>query len=320
MKAISVEEFGEPEVLELREVEDPPVGPGQVLVEVRAAGVNPVDTYIRTGTYSVVPQRPYVPGLDAAGVVAAVGDTVEGISVGDRVYASHPETGTYAEKSVFVGENVHPLPDNVSFPKGAALGVPYVTAYRALYGRAEARPGDTVLVHGATGGVGTAAVQWARAGGMRVLGTGGSPGGREMLHDQGVDGVFDHHDDSYMDRIAGAAGDSGVDVILEMLANRNLGGDLELLGDNGRVMVIGCRGEVERTPRDLMDRDADIRGVLIFNTPDPALERIHRALRRNLRRGRLDPVIARTFPLGEAAEAHRAVAAGGARGKIVLLP
>src|SRR5215469_2483834 len=177
MKAIRVSEFGGPEVLRLQEVPDPKPESGQVLVRVNAAGVNPVDTYIRAGAYPRKPNLPYTPGTDAGGVVEALGPNVKGFKAGDRVYTNGSITGVCAELAVCEESRVHHLPARASFPQGAALGVPYGTAYRALFQRGGAKAAETVLVHGATGAVGTACVQFARAAGLTVIGTGGSEKG-----------------------------------------------------------------------------------------------------------------------------------------------
>ena len=292
----------------------------QILVRIHAAGVNPVDTYIRAGSYARRPQLPYTPGSDGAGVVAAVGAGVDAVKLGDRVFLSGSISGTYAELAICEPEQVHPLPEIATFAQGAALGVPYATAYRALFHRGGVRLGETVLVHGASGGVGTAAVQLAHAVEIRVFGTAGSSEGRELARHLGADQVFDHKDFGYRQAILDATGGRGVDCVLEMLANVNLGDDLRLLAPYGRVVVIGSRGTVEINPRDAMMRDADIRGMILGNASAPELAAIYRSLGEQLAAGRIRPVIARNFPLSSAAEAHRAVMASNARGKIVLIP
>src|SRR5262249_43143180 len=147
--------------LRLEEVQAPQPGPGQVLVRMHAIGVNPVETYIRAGTYARLPQLPYTPGNDGAGVVERIGSGGTEFKPGDRVYTAGSLSGTYAEFALCQKEQVHPLSANVSFAQGAAVGTPYATAYRGLLQRAVAKPGETVLVHGASGAVGTAAVQLA---------------------------------------------------------------------------------------------------------------------------------------------------------------
>src|SRR5437762_10243412 len=267
MRAIRVREFGSPEVLRLKEVATPQPGPDQVLVLMHAIGVNPVETYIRAGTYGRLPELPYTPGNDGAGVVEQVGADVSEFKAGDHVYTAGSISGTYAEFALCKKEQVHPLPANVSFAQGAAMGTPYATAYRGLFQRAEAKPGETVLVHGASGVVGTAAVQLARARGLRVFGTAGSDEGRKLALEQGADEAFDHRAPDHFEQIMKATDGRGIDVIVEMLANVNLGRDLTILAKRGRVVIIGSRGRVEIDPRDAMQRDADVRGMAIPNTP-----------------------------------------------------
>lgn len=319
MKAIRVHEFGGPEQLKLENAPDPSPGAGQVGVRLHAAGVNPVDTYIRSGIHAVRPPLPYTPGSDGAGEVEAVGAGVIGIARGDRVYvAATPASGTYAERIVCSAAQVHPLPDNVTFAQGAALGVPYATAYRALFQRARARAGETVLVHGATGGVGIAAVELAHAHGLRVIGTGGTEEGRAAARDHGADVVLDHREAEYTAGIMKATGGRGVDVIVEMLANVNLDRDLGLLAKGGRVVVVGSRGRIEINPRDAMNRDATILGMMLFNAADADVVEIHAALLAGLRNGTLRPIVRLEVPLAEAARAHDLVMQSGALGKIVL--
>jgi len=319
MRAIRVHEFGGPEVLRLEDVPTPQPGPGQVLVRLHAIGINPVETYIRAGTYARLPALPYTPGNDGAGVVEQVGADVSEFKPGDRVYTAGSLSGTYAEFTLCKKEQVHPLPSNVSFAQGAAMGTPYPTAYRGLFQRADAKPGETMLVHGASGGVGIAAVQLARACGLRVFGTAGSEEGLRLVREQGAHEVFDHRVPDHFEQIMKATGERGVGVIVEMLANVNLGRDLTILAKGGRVVIIGSRGPVEINPRDTMQRDADVRGMILPNTPPAEMSSIHAALVEGLENGTLRPVIRKEFLLAEAAEAHRAVTEPGAMGKIVLV-
>src|SRR6266576_1518791 len=320
MKAIRVNEFGGPDVLRLEEVATPRPAPGEVLVRIHAIGVNPVETYIRAGTYARLPALPYTPGNDGAGVVEQIGDSVTRFKPGDRVYTAGSISGTYAELALCKTAQVHPLPANASFAQGAAMGTPYATAYRGLFQRADAKPGETVLVHGASGGVGTAAVQLARARGLRVFGTAGSDEGRKLAREQGAHEVFDHRAPDQFEQIMKATSGRGVDVIVELLANVNLGKDLTILAKGGRVVIIGSRGSVEIDPRNTMQLDADVRGMILSNTPPEEMASIHAALVAALENGTLRPVIGKEFPLAEAAKAHRAVMESGALGKIVLVP
>jgi NADPH2:quinone reductase len=320
MKAVRIHEFGGAEQLKLEDAPDPQAGEGQVLVRVHAAGVNPVDAYIRSGAHVVKPALPFTPGMDAAGVVEAVGEGVKRVQAGDRVYVAGSLSGTYAELTLCSEHQVHHLPDSISFSQGAGVGVPYGTAYRALFLRAHALPGETVLVHGATGGVGIAATQLARAAGMRVIGTGGTEEGRQLALEQGAQEVLDHHAEGYLEKLSALTEGRGVDVVLEMLANVNLNKDLEIVAKYGRVVVIGNRGTVEINPRLTMTRDASILGMSLVNAKKEELAVIHAALIAGLGNGTLRPVVGREMPLSDAARAHEAVLQPGAHGKIVLIP
>jgi NADPH:quinone reductase len=325
MKAIRVHEFGGPAVLRLEEVADPAAGPGEVLVRVRAAGVNPVDAYIHTGTYARKPALPYTPGQDGAGEVESVGSGVTAFAPGDRVYISGvgntvAGAGTYAERAVCTPGQLHRLPAHSSFGQGAALGVPYCTAYRALFHRAQARPGETVLVHGATGGVGIAAVELAHARGLTVIGSGGTDTGLAAAREHGADVVVNHRQPAYTDAIMQATGGRGVNLIVEMAAHLNLDRDFGLLAKFGRVVVVGNRGRVEIDARQAMGRDASILGMTLFNVTEPEMAEIHAALIAGLENRTLNPVVGRELPLADAARAHEAVLEPGALGKIVITP
>ncbi|HWW17211.1 MAG TPA: NADPH:quinone reductase [Candidatus Saccharimonadales bacterium] len=320
MKAIRVPQFGGPEVLKLEEIPTPKPNDGQVLVRVRAAGVNPYDTYMCAGTYAIKPQLPYTPGSDAAGTVEAVGPGVTKVKPGDRVYTAKTLTGAYAEYALALEDQVHPLPDNISFEQGAAVWVPYGTAYHALHHFAQARAAEIVLVHGASGGVGTASVQIAHAIGMTVFGTAGTVKGAELVKREGAHNVFNHRGSGYQEEIMKASAGKGVDVILEMLANVNLGNDLKMLALQGRVVVIGSRGDVTITPRDLMSRRASIRAFTLWAVPPEEAAEIHAGLFAGMENGTLRPVIGKKLPLAEAARAHKEIMEPGAAGQIVLVP
>ena len=321
MRAIRVSEFGGPEVLKPQDVPDPKPDSGQVLVRVKAAGINPVDTYIRAGVYPRKPSLPYTPGTDAAGLVEAVGSGVKRFKAGDRVYTSGTITGSYAELALCEESRVHPLPSNTSFAQGAALGVPYGTAFRALFQRAHVKAAETLLVHGASGGVGTACVQLARAFGMTVIGTAGTEKGLRLITAQGAHHAADHRTPDYEKQTASFTGGRGVDVIAEMLANVNLAKDLNLLAPSGgRVVVIGNRGSIEINPRDAMMREATILGMTLWAVTPADVVEIHAALFAGLENGTLRPVIGHELPLSEAPRSHQQVLEPGAYGKIVLVP
>jgi NADPH:quinone reductase len=318
MKAIVAREFGPPEVMKLEDVPDPTPGPGQVLIGVKSVGVNPVDTYIRAGLYARKPNLPFIPGQDLGGVVEAVGAGVSRFTKGGRVYA-YAVQGACAERAVCDEASVVPLPDALSYQQGAAMGVPYATAWRALFMKALARPGETVLVHGASGGVGIGAVQMARAYGMRVIGTAGTDDGLKLVREQGAHEVLNHREPDYLQKLMPLTGGRGVDVVLEMLANVNLDHDLDIIAPRGRIVVIGNRGRVEIDPRKTMGKDAIVAGMLLFNTPPEELREIHAGLAAGLESGTLKPVIGKQFPLADAPKAHTAVMEPGALGKIVIV-
>ena len=324
MQAILAREFGGPEVLRVEEVPDPNAGAGQVRVRVHAIGVNPYDTYMRSGSYAIKPDLPYTPGADAAGVIDQVGSGVTGWKSGDRVYVSGTAAGkahgAYAQYAVCVPEQVHRLPARVSFTQGAGLFVPYVTAWRALFGRANTRAGDTVLIHGASGGVGVAATQFAVAAGAIVIGTAGTEDGLAVVKKQGAHHAVNHRSAGYLDEITKLANGRGPDVILEMLANVNLDHDLTVIAPGGRLAVIGNRGRVEIDARKIMTKDVSVFGLALWAIPTDEVRRAHAAIIAGLESGALNPVVGTELPLKDAALAHRQVMEPGARGKIVLIP
>jgi len=324
VKAIRVHQFGAPDVLRLDDIPDPTPDPGEVVVKLHAVGVNPVDTYIRSGKYPSLPALPYTPGADAAGVIESVGASVTKVKAGDRVYIGGTVAGNgfgaYATHSLSKESQVHPLPEHVTFQQGAAINVAYGTAYRALFHRAHIRPGETVLVHGATGGVGIAAVQFAVAHGAIVFGTGGSQKGRDLVKSLGVADVLDHRAPDYLDQIMRLTGNNGINTIIEMLANVNLNNDLKLLAKFGRVVVVGNRGTIEIDPRQTMGKESSILGMNLWAGGEAAVAEAHAAIVAGLRAGFLKPVVDVEYPLSDAAKAHEDVMREGSHGKVVLIP
>ena len=320
MKAIRVAQYGGPDVLKLEEIPAPQAGQGQVVVRNHAVGVNPVDTYLRSNTDNRGPKLPYTPGSDCAGVIEAVGPGVASVKVGDRVYVGGTLSGAYAELSLCTEAQVHTLPANVSFAQGAAMNVPYATAYHALIHRAHGHEGETVFVHGASGGVGIAAVQIARARGMVVIGTAGTPRGRQLVLEQGAHHALDHRSPGYLKELTDLTGGRGPDVILEMLANVNLRADLDVVAMRGRIVIIGNRGTIEINPRATMNKDAAILGMALFHASPAQLAGIHAALVEGLRNGTLKPVVGQEVPLADASRAHQSVIEDSHYGKIILVP
>ncbi|NWX09044.1 QOR oxidoreductase, partial [Caloenas nicobarica] len=321
MRAIRVFEFGGPEVLKLQsDVVIPNPKENQVLIKVHACGVNPVETYIRSGSYARKPALPYTPGSDVAGVVEGVGEHVAAFRKGDRVFTTGTVSGGYAEYALAAADTVFPLSDKLDFRQGAAIGIPYCTAYRALFQKGRAKAGERVLVHGASGGVGIAVCQIARACGLKVLGTAGTEEGMNMILRNGAHQAFNHREANYIDKIKECTGMEGVDIIIEMLSNVNLAADLQLLARAGRVMVVGSRGPVEINPRDTMSKELSIIGVSLFLATEEERQECAAALLDGIAAGWLKPSVGSEYPLERVAEAHEDIInSSGARGKMVLL-
>ncbi|WP_413698744.1 NADPH:quinone reductase [Psychromonas sp. KJ10-10] len=313
MKAIQAQDYGEQ--FQLNECPDLTVADGQILISIKAAGVNPVDTYIAAGTNNYTTTFPHTPGKDATGVILALGANVDGFQVGQRVYCAGTLTGASAEQALANPNQVFPLSDKLSFEQGACLGVPYATAWRSLFVRANCQASDTVFIHGASGGVGLATLQLAKAKGCKVFASAGSEEGVALLQELGADMVVNHHQAEHYQQIQQTA---PIDIILEMLANQNLGDDLPLLNKGGRVVVIGSRGNVEINPRDLMARDACIMGMALAQATLSELKEIHQALYEGAQKGFIKPIIAKCFELNEISSAHKAVMESGATGNIVV--
>ena len=324
MKAIRAHSFGGPEVLQLETVEAPVAGPGEVVVEVRAAGVNPADTYMRSGTYAIRPELPYTPGGDAGGVISAIGPDVREHKIGDRVFAgtalSFDLTGCYAEKVKRKASEVLSLPEGVRFAQAATFGVSYPTAHYALFERGGAQAGETVFIHGASGSVGSSAIQLAKRAGLRVVGSAGTSKGLELVQAEGANHVVNHTEAGYMNEVRRVTGDKGPELILEMLANVNLATDMELAAKYGRIIVIGNRGEITINPRVAMMKELDIRGIALWNATAAQTKPIMLDILAGITEGSLHPVVGREMRLSEAAAAHVAVLGHGVGGKIVLLP
>lgn len=320
MKAIRVHEFGGPQVLKVESnVPVPAYGDSQVLIRVGSAGVNPVDTYIRMGLFAQLPTLPYIPGRDGSGTIEKVGNQVENLKVGDRVFFSGA-SGSYAQYVACESHSVFRLADRLTFAQGAALGVPYFTAYRAIFIKGKAKAGDKVLVHGASGAVGLAACQMAKAHGMTVVGTAGTPQGMELVKDNGAHLVFNHREKGYLEQAAEAVGGEGFDVIIENASDVNLGSDLTIISAGARVVVVGNRGNVEISPRFLMTEEASIVGCALFRSTPEEWRETSAAVVAGVEMGFLTPVIDKEYSMEDVQEAHANVLSheGGSRGKLVL--
>ncbi|XP_072275580.1 quinone oxidoreductase-like isoform X2 [Pyxicephalus adspersus] len=321
MRAIRVHEFGNSDVLKLfSDIPVPSPVEDQVLIRVYACGINPLEIYLRAGTFLWKPDLPYTPGTDVSGVVEEVGTRVNLFKKGDRVFTRSTITGGYAEYTLSSEDTVYPLLENLNFKQGAALAIPYFTVYRALFQKAHGKPGELVLVHGASGGVGIAACQIARAHGFRVFGTAGSQEGMNLVLQNGAHQVFNHREKDYIEKIRKAAGGEGINVILEMLANVNLNNDLELLSIGGRVIIVGCRGDIEINPRDTMTKESSIIGIGLYTSTKEEWKEASAALLGGIEAGWVKPLIGPEYPLEKASQAHEDIMhCSGATGKMVFV-
>jgi NADPH2:quinone reductase len=322
VRHVEADRFGDPSVLRLVESDLPQPGAGQVRVRVHAAGVNPADVYILAGSYAFyTPTLPHTPGFDAAGTVDALGSGVDDLQIGSRVFVASlgvEHSGSYAEFMVCNAVAVWPLPQHLSFGQGAAIGVPYLTAYRALFQRGGLTRGETVLIHGASGGVGIPCVQLAVDAGATVIGSAGSEAGRAVVAEQGAHHVLDHTKPGYLQEIAELTDGRGVALIVEMAADQNLENDFTALAKFGRIVIVGSRGPLTFTPRLTMIADADIRGPALWNMSSDEVRDASIALQKHLAGGSVAPIVGRRFPLENAGDAMASVLSERARGKLIL--
>ena len=325
MRAVQIAQFGDTGVLDVVELPIPDPGANQVRIRVMAAGVNPVDTYVRSGAYGDRPM-PAALGFDAAGEIDAVGPGVDASVIGTRVYTCTALPGAYAQFAIVDIDRTYPLPENISFDQGAAIGIPYATAYAALHQHASTNATSTVFVHGGSGGVGIPTIELAKLAGARVAASCGTDAGEEILRAHGADIIVRHDKDGYLDTLIsqvstpGPSGQVGIDTIVEMAAHVNLGNDLTLLNNRGTVVVVGSRGPVQINARDVMRRDARIQGMLLFNLTSEERQEIHSKLYPLLLDGVLNPRVAAALPLDAVRDAHIRVLQAGIGGKIVLNP
>jgi NADPH2:quinone reductase len=348
MRAVRVHEVGGPEVLTIEEVPVPEPSATQICIRVLAIGINPVETYIRSGKAGrAPPSLPYTPGQDCAGTIEKIGSEVTSWKVGDRVFSTHCITGSYAQFTLCEQSSLQHLPDPITFDQGyvcyleiidhycskqlrpnqywllrAAIHVPYHTAYHALFHIAKSKDSDVIFIHGCSGATGMACLQLAKSRGHKVIGSAGTLEGLRLVAEQGADFTVNHREEGYMDRVMEYTNLKGVDVIVEMLANVNLGFDLTILAKGGRVAVIGSRGMAQIDARDLMSRRASVHGVFMAHaTPEEVIE-IDAAIQVGLTEGYLKPIVYLALPFDQIADSHAQVInpSSGAQGKIVVRP
>jgi NADPH:quinone reductase len=324
MKAMVATRWGEPSELLYLDVPDPEPGPGQVLVETRAAGCNFPDILMVQGKYQVKPPHPFSPGHEIAGVVRAVGPGVTRVRAGQRVIANL-EWGGYAERAVTSAERVHPIPDAMPFDQAAAFYVVYQTGYSALLRRAALQPGEWLLVHGAAGGVGLAAVQLGKALGARVIATAGTKDKLEIARQSGADVLIDYGTEDWVERVKAVTGGEGADVIYDPVGGDVFDGSTKCIAFEGRILTIGFAGG--RIPTLAINRvllkNFSVVGVhwgYYQRRGSPLVQEWMDALLKLYEQGRIRPVVYRSYPLREAAAALGALSARESYGKVVLVP
>ena len=323
MKAIVFAQTGGPEVLTLGEVPKPEVRPGMVLIRVHAIGVNFADTRFRQGTYVVKPKLPDTPGMEAAGVVEAVGDGVTGIRPGARVAAFTVKS--YAEYCQAPESMVIALPDAVGFVEGEAFPIQVLTAYHMLHTADSTGPGRVVLVHSAAGGVGLAAVQLAKVAGARVLGTVSSDAKAALVREHGADAVINYATEKFADEVLRLTDGRGADLILDAVGKPTFEEGLRCLAPFGHLILYGRAGG----PTDplnvatLSPKSQKVSGFMVptvtRNFPEKTRESAERCFAL-MREGRLRLSIGKTFPLAGAADAHRWLESRQSTGKLILIP
>ena len=316
-KKIELTTFGDENVLTLVEADNIDLGTNDVQIKLYFAGVNPADIYIRKGGYAFFnPPLPYTPGFDGAGVIEKIGSHVTGFSIGDRVFISSSlgrhATGTYAEVVISSTDSLRHLPKHISFESGAALGIPGTAAYRALFQRGYLKANEKVLIHGASGAVGTLAIQMAKEAGAFVIGTAGNKDNMKLVKENGADLVLNHNEAGYLSKIP------QVDLVIEMLANVNLEKDLEIIAQRGRIIIVGNRGSLDFNPRLTMAKEADIRGIAIWNATEEERAESLDAIESYLKQNILKPVIGPIYSLENASQAQNSVIEGLTNGKVLL--
>jgi putative PIG3 family NAD(P)H quinone oxidoreductase len=325
MLAVTIAHPGGPEVLTPTEVPDPVPGHGEVLVEVAAAGVNHADLYQRTGNYAAPPGAPEWPGLEASGIVAAVGDGVEGVAVGDRVCALLPGGG-YAERVVARAEQLLPVPDSVDLLEAAGLPEALATVWSNVVMTAQLRAGETLLVHGGSSGIGTIAIQLARALGCRVAVTAGSAAKLEACERLGADILVDYREQDFVEVVRSATEGRGADVVLDAIGGDYLDRNVAALAPHGRIVLIGnqSRTKGELDIRRLMSIWGSIHGSTLRARSPVERDRIMTSVRENawplVESRQVVPVIDERFPLTDARLAHERLERGGHIGKLLLVP
>jgi NADPH2:quinone reductase len=321
MKAMRAHQLGGPEQLKLEDAPEPQVQAGQVLIRVRAAGINPADLVRLSGRLGT-PPLPYIPGTDVAGEIEKLGAGVRGLQEGQRVFG-RTVTGGYAELACLAAEEAIPLPENLSFEEGAAIPIPFYTAYHAVNNKAQVRPGETVLISAGAGGVGVAAIQLARIAGARVMTTVGSSEKAERVAELGADLVVNYKEQDFVAEAQNFTDKKGLDVIIENVAADNLAKDFLAIGLRGRIVVIGTgTGKAADATFPVfaaLMKDVTMLGMSLINA-GATIPEMARIISRLFSEGKIKALVSKSYPLGQAAAALRDLLAGRVIGKLVLTP
>ena len=324
MKAVRLHEYGGPEVLVYEDVDRPAPAADQVLVRVAAASVNPIDVAVRENRFPTPKQPPKIIGADGAGVVEAVGADVTDVAVGAEVYFSGlgiGSDGSYAEYVLLAPAQAVPKPADLSFVEAAAMGMVFPTAYYALVIRGRLAAGETVLVQGGAGGVGSAAVQIAKALGARVLTTVGNEVAAALVTSLGADAAIDRHKEDVRAAVQRLTDGHGVDLVHELVASENLAADVGLIAKGGRIVITG-QGTGTETGLPIgaaIGLNATILFMSLNNAGRAGVAEIMAHIAELAQQGKIKPVVSATLPLAEARRAHELLA-GEHCGKIVLVP
>jgi NADPH:quinone reductase len=321
MKAMRAHQFGGPEQLRLEDVADPQAQAGQVVIRVKAAGINPADVVLLSGALRMVP-LPYIPGADVCGEVESCGAGVTHVKKGDRVFG-RALTGAYAEKTCLAAGETIPLPANLSFEEGAAIPIPFYTAYYALHHKAALKAGETVLVSAGGGGVGVAAIQLAKLAGARVLTTVGSPEKAERTRALGADVAINYREQDFVVEVNKLTDGKGVTVIIENVATDNLAKDLMAVALGARIVLIGTgTGKAADASFGVLGallKDVTMYGMSLINAGS-AIPEMAATLARLFTERKIKAVVSKTYPLADAPLAMADLLAGKVFGKLVLAP
>ncbi len=321
MKAMCAHQFGGPEQLRLEDAPDPQVEQGQIQIRVRAAGINPADLVRLSGRLQPL-KLPYIPGTDVCGEVEAIGAGVTNVKEGERVFG-RALSGGYAEKTCLLASEAIPLPANLSFAEGAAIPIPFYTAYRALHHKAGLKAGETALISAGGGGVGVAAIQLAKVAGARVITTVGSKEKAERTKELGADVALNYREQDFAAEVQKLTDGKGVEVIIENVAADNLAKDFVVLARDGRIVLIGTgtgkSPEATFSVFSALMKDANLYGMSLINA-SPVIPEMAQILTGLFAQGKLKAVVSQSYPLSEAPQAMGDLLASKVFGKLVLTP